>query len=139
MKETGSKTRTLRPVAASQRFSPRCDGRFFFERGNGDTRPEFREKNCANPHGSGPEASAEQKNCLVCGKPLEQKESGRPRCYCATACKRVAEYARRKRARRQGRFATVSPPRREAHVIPASDDNDVYFVDGEPVKKAWKG
>jgi predicted nucleic acid-binding Zn ribbon protein len=84
-----------------------------------------------------PDASA---NCLVCGKPLEQRDSGRPRWYCATACKRVAEYERRRRARRQvrrqGGSATVAPPRRGGFVtVFAATEEDVHYVDGDPVPR----
>jgi len=31
------------------------------------------------------------KNCLICKKPIEQKNTGRPKEYCSTGCRRMAE------------------------------------------------
>ncbi len=34
--------------------------------------------------------------CVVCGKPLLQPATGRPRSYCGQTCRRVAEYELRR-------------------------------------------
>lgn len=38
--------------------------------------------------------------CLVCRKPLERPEVGRPPSYCSTSCRRAAEYELRRLQRR---------------------------------------
>lgn len=39
-------------------------------------------------------------HCLVCRKPLERPENGRPPSYCSTSCRRAAEYELRRLQRR---------------------------------------
>jgi hypothetical protein len=47
-------------------------------------------------------------NCLVCGSPLTQPATGRPRRYCKRACHQVAEQERRRIVSRLGILETYA-------------------------------
>jgi hypothetical protein len=61
-------------------------------------------------------------NCLVCGTPLTQPATGRPRWYCKRACHQVAELERRRIVTRLATLDTYASNLRLMAATSASSD-----------------